>query len=210
MSTDSCGGREKPKDLYQSWLDLLSLVPRNFVHTILIFAKLTNRDYAPANDMAERPHPELHTFSSHVEEAAAALGSVYAANEFSKAIKENEDEDDHYLKAAIGTAVAVGAYMRLKDKVDRESKDSGSIHHDARNVHRGESREPAHHTRHLLEEAAGAYSLGKQLLGDKNHHVVRLVAEALGATGLLKDIQWREREQDRDRSRSRSRSKSRE
>ena len=51
--------------------------------------------------------------------------------------------------------------------------------------------EPKHHTRYLLEEAAGAYALGKELLGDRKNHVTHLVAEAVGATGLIKDLRDR-------------------
>jgi hypothetical protein len=44
------------------------------------------------------------------------------------------------------------------------------------------------HKRRLAEELIGAYSLGKQLLGDKKHKVAHLVADAVGATALLKEI----------------------
>ncbi|KAE8356866.1 hypothetical protein BDV28DRAFT_144779 [Aspergillus coremiiformis] len=44
------------------------------------------------------------------------------------------------------------------------------------------------HKRRLAEELIGAYSLGKQLLGDKKHQVAHLVADAVGAAALLKEI----------------------
>jgi hypothetical protein len=44
------------------------------------------------------------------------------------------------------------------------------------------------HKRRLAEELVGAYSLGKQLLGDKKHHVAHLVADAVGAAALLKEV----------------------
>ncbi|RHZ60719.1 uncharacterized protein CDV56_108647 [Aspergillus thermomutatus] len=44
------------------------------------------------------------------------------------------------------------------------------------------------HNCHLVEELVGAYSLGKQLLGDKKHKIVYLVADAMGAAALLKEI----------------------
>jgi hypothetical protein len=147
---------------------------------------------------------ELHTTSSHLETAATALGSVYAANEFAQALEDNSnDADEHYVKAAIGTLVALGAYHKLSKKASHESmeglpSDPRADHHRRRSSERHHNRRlsdssgentPPHHTRHLVEEAAGAYSLGKELLtGDKKHHVVHLVAEALGATGLIKDI----------------------
>jgi len=43
----------------------------------------------------------------------------------------------------------------------------------------------------LLEEAVGAYGFSKELLGDRKHHVAHLVAEALGAAALIKDIRDR-------------------
>ena len=50
---------------------------------------------------------KLNTPSSRAELAAAAVSSVYAVNEFSKAIEEDDkDANDHYLKAAVGAAIA--------------------------------------------------------------------------------------------------------
>ncbi|KIW59463.1 hypothetical protein PV05_03910 [Exophiala xenobiotica] len=147
---------------------------------------------------------DLHTFKSHAELAAAALGSVYAANELSKALTDEDahDNTDHYLRAAVGAAVAVGAYHQLQKKRHHDDSDSSSdeddhIHKEHRE-HSGEKHhhhhpDPPGHGRHLLEEAAGAYSLGKELLGDRRHHVVHLIAEALGAVGALRDIQGRKR-----------------
>ena len=63
-----------------------------------------------------------------------------------------------------------------------------------------------HHKRHLLEEVAGAYSMGKEMSGDRKHHVVHLAGEALGATGLYEDLRGREkadREWERRRERDR-------
>ncbi|GAB1200030.1 hypothetical protein APSETT444_009390 [Aspergillus pseudonomiae] len=44
------------------------------------------------------------------------------------------------------------------------------------------------HKRRLAEELIGAYSLGKQLLGDKKHQVAHLVADAIGAAALVKEF----------------------
>lgn len=146
---------------------------------------------------------EIHTTSSHLEEAAAALGSVYAANQFSQALQDEGDSTEHYVKAAVGTLVALGAYHKLSNKASHDSlpghsseshTDHHPRHHPDHSHHRRPSDSsdeytPPHHTRHLVEEAAGAYSLGKEMLtGDKKNHIVHLVAEALGATGLIKDI----------------------
>lgn len=43
------------------------------------------------------------------------------------------------------------------------------------------------HKRRVFEEIIGAYSLGRELLGDHEHHVTHLVAEALGMTALVKE-----------------------
>jgi hypothetical protein len=43
----------------------------------------------------------------------------------------------------------------------------------------------------MLEEVAGLYALGSELLGDKRHHVAHLVVEAVDATGLIKDLRDR-------------------
>ena len=44
------------------------------------------------------------------------------------------------------------------------------------------------HKRRLAEELVGAFSLGKQLLGDKKHQVAHLVADAVGAAAVLKEV----------------------
>lgn len=149
----------------------------------------------------------FHTLSSHAEVAAAALGSVYAANELGKALNdENNTATDHYLKASVGAAVAVGAWYRMHKKIEHTtveaeyesaSDDEHSNGHGPRSCRHSSSHanhNHPHHTRHLLEEAAGAYSLGKELLGDDKHHVAHLIGEAMGAVGLLKDIQYRRKE----------------
>lgn len=48
--------------------------------------------------------------------------------------------------------------------------------------------EESGHKRRLAEELVGAYSLGKQLLGDKKHRITHLVADAVGAAALLKEV----------------------
>jgi hypothetical protein len=131
------------------------------------------------------PGGNHHTLPSNIDVAAAALGSVYAANELGKALNDHDNKDatPHYLKALVGAAVAVGAYEMARNKTNGNGPPLG-----------GESGEPPHHGRRLLEEAVGAFALGKDLLGDRQHHVAHLVAEALGATGLIKDIRDRRHE----------------
>ncbi|KEF54267.1 uncharacterized protein A1O9_09433 [Exophiala aquamarina CBS 119918] len=157
--------------------------------------------------------------SSHTEAAVGALGSAYAAHELVKALDDDKHEaGDHYLKAAVGAAVAVGAFYQLSKKADhplwRRDSDISSDdedaqhtelvktdqtqivrhkhhehheHHEHHGSHGSHHLHPAHN-RLLLEEAVGAYSLGKELLGDKRHHIIHLIGEALGAVGTIKDI----------------------
>jgi len=126
-----------------------------------------------------------------------------------------EDATAHYVKAAIAAAVAVGAYEMLKR--DEEARGIWtSQHHGEDGEHRPHARfddyererergvefarersrsrshseggdNPAH-DRHLLEEAVGAYALGRQILGHNQHPILKLVAEALGASGLYQEV----------------------
>lgn len=47
----------------------------------------------------------------------------------------------------------------------------------------------------------GAYSLGAEILGDRKHHVVHLVGEALGATGLIQKLRTRDELDEEERPR---------
>ncbi|RJE17078.1 hypothetical protein PHISCL_10585 [Aspergillus sclerotialis] len=137
-----------------------------------------------------------------------AGSGVYAANELGKAISEDyKDANEHYVKAAVGAVVAVGAYQLLKKQKrereddDYESSDDEGHHHRheprprrySHHEHHHEHEEPGHHRR-LLEEAVGAYSLGKELLGDRRHHVIHLITEALGAVAAVKEANDRGKE----------------
>lgn len=44
----------------------------------------------------------------------------------------------------------------------------------------------AGHVVNLLSEAAGAYALGRQMMGHQNHKILKLIAEGLGAAALAK------------------------
>ncbi|EPS40994.1 hypothetical protein H072_5148 [Dactylellina haptotyla CBS 200.50] len=131
---------------------------------------------------------------------------------------ESSDANSHYLKAAASAAIAIGAYEMLRRERKKqkhqeraqekhhhthhseetieveviESSDSGDDHrlieyHPKRSsIHHKE--DPGRHRR-MVEEMAGVYALGRELMGDKKHHIVHLVAEALGAVGALKEVQ---------------------
>jgi hypothetical protein len=125
-----------------------------------------------------------------------------------------EDATGHYVKAGLAAAVAIGAYEMLKkDEEARRESEGDYPHHEGRHhVHLGDREredeeewereerrrsrsrsvedrddEDPHHGRHLLQEAVGAYALGRQAMGHKQHPIVKLVAEALGATGLYEE-----------------------
>jgi hypothetical protein len=52
-----------------------------------------------------------------------------------------------------------------------------------------------------LEEVIGAYSLGREILGDRKHHVAHLVGEALGATGLIQELRARDKLDEEEQAR---------
>jgi hypothetical protein len=142
------------------------------------------------------PKTRSLSFQEDAELAIGATGAVVATDQVIKSMDSEEDNQlDHLLKAGVGAAVAIGAYELLRRaELSRESS-AGERRHSTSSSHsrpNTSSSNPPHHSRHLLEEVIGAYTLGKELLGDKNHHVAHLVGEAIGATGLVQE--WREKE----------------
>ncbi|KAF3921860.1 hypothetical protein AA313_de0208604 [Arthrobotrys entomopaga] len=135
-----------------------------------------------------------------------AAGSVYAVSQLVEGFRSDkhgssEDANKHYIKAATGAAVAVGAYeMRKAEKAapvspsqayERDGKTRGNrIKKHQRTEYRPPKRLREHehgHTRRLLEETVGAYALGRELMGDKKHHKAHVAAETLGAVGALRE-----------------------
>ncbi len=144
-------------------------------------------------------HPKLDT-------AFVAGSGVIAADQIMQAIRDDkrqhpEDANTHYIIAAIAGAVAVGAYEMLKR--DENAKGNGPSHQHGEHGEHGEHRHHKHsddkqqhgsdgvdnpgHARHLLEEAVGAYAVGRQIMGHKHHPIFKLVAEALGAAGFYQE-----------------------
>ncbi|KAK6524490.1 hypothetical protein TWF281_011397 [Arthrobotrys megalospora] len=134
---------------------------------------------------------------SKAELAALAGGSVYTVNQLLSGLSAHKHGDDdiateHYLKAATGAALAFGAYELLQMEKEEEEEEEEEILDGRKRVKRHKEIEYGHeheggHTRRMLEEAAGAYALGKELAGDTRHHRRHRVAEALGIIGLLKE-----------------------
>ncbi|PVH69434.1 hypothetical protein DL98DRAFT_522189 [Cadophora sp. DSE1049] len=155
--------------------------------------------------------------SSHnAEIAIGATGAVIATDQLLEATDpDHEDKTRHLVKASIGAAVAIGAwelYRRGEQNEKRRSRSLSRSRSITRSVSRsrsgGRPRSPSskrikHHKRHVLEEIVGAYSLGKELLGDKHHHIAHLVGEALGATAVIKELKARDKFEGEDEGRLR-------
>ena len=162
-------------------------------------------------------HPELDTAFVAGSSVIAADQIMQAIRDEKR--QHPRDANTHYIIAAIAGAVAVGAYEWLKR--DEEAKGNGPSHQHGEHGEHGGHRHHKHlddkqqhefveerrrrswsgsdggdnlgHAMHLLEEAVGAYALGRQLMGHKHHPIFKLVAEALGAAGFyqeaLKDLE---------------------
>jgi hypothetical protein len=182
--------------------------------------------------------------STRLDVAALAASGVLTADELMKAVEANHkhcsDIQKHHLThAAISAAVAVGAFELLRrDRekggdvgdgrpvvVEEDGEDivvrSEKHRHDRHYCHHNGQCDKSYHSPHshkrrLLEEIAGAYSLGEEMIGNQKHHVAHLVschisdgktvlecrlqpttckaltldqvAEAIGAIGAYKDI----------------------
>lgn len=151
----------------------------------------------------------------------SAAAAVYGTDHLLKATDPHEDATKEMAKAAIAAAVAVGAfelvrraeakgdtdyYRRSRSWLPDNRSRERSKSHDASGHSSGEVR---HHKAHFAEELIGAYALGKELLGDKKHHVGYMVAEAIGGLGGFQELRGRDRIEDEERRRERERSVSR-
>jgi hypothetical protein len=132
------------------------------------------------------------SFSDDAKLAIGATGAIVAIDQVEHAIDSEEHQLNHALKAAVGAAVAIGAFELLR-RDDNSAKQSNKQPKPKSTARSGSPR-PEHHDRHLVEEVLGAYALGKELLGDKKHHIAHLVGEAIGATGLLQELTAKEKD----------------
>ncbi|KAF4631135.1 hypothetical protein G7Y89_g6999 [Cudoniella acicularis] len=169
-----------------------------------------------------RPHPARPkddlSITEDAELALGATGAVLAADQLVKTIDSTEHKTSHLVKAGIGAAVAVGAWellrraeadgspykYPLRGRSVSRSRSEFSSRSQSRSRTRSRSRsrgyerkkkEGKHHDRQLVEEIIGAYSVGKELLGDRKHHVAHLVGEAIGATGVIQELRARDKEE---------------
>lgn len=152
----------------------------------------------------EKENTETMSGSTRLDVAALAASGVLTADELMKAVEANHkhcsDIQKHHLThAAISAAVAVGAFELLRrdrekggdvedrrpvvveedgeDIVVRSEKHRHDRHYCHHNGQCDESYHSPHgHKRRLLEEIAGAYSLGEEMIGNQKHHVAHLVS----------------------------------
>ncbi|KAH8651323.1 hypothetical protein BX600DRAFT_441756 [Xylariales sp. PMI_506] len=140
-----------------------------------------------------------------IETAVVAGGAVTMADQIMQAIRDDSHHDkhetqSHYLKAAIAGAIAVGAYEMLKrDEADNPySLDTGSLDHENHGHHKHGSHasqqttqtHPVNkdgHTKDIMAEVLGAYSLGRQMMGHRDHPIIKLIAEGLGAAAFARE-----------------------
>jgi hypothetical protein len=132
------------------------------------------------------------SFSDDTKLAVGATGAVLAIDQVEHTIDSEEHRLNHALKAAIGAAVAIGAYELLRRNDNSAKQPNGQPKLKSRT--RSSSPHPKHHDRDLAEEVIGAYALGKELLGDKKHHIAHLVGEAIGVRGLLQELTAKEKD----------------
>ena len=145
--------------------------------------------------------------SPRLDTAITAAGVVGLADEIMKGIHHNKAREpgaeDHYLKAAIAGAIAVGGFALLKHDESLSSDDespkpkhkktSPSPHekwvapYDKWAKEHDDSWIGPGHKGDLAAEAAAAYALGRQMLGHKDHRILKLIAEGLGAVATVKE-----------------------
>jgi len=164
---------------------------------------------ATTGNDGSRNHLQDMSAVDKVELVAAAGGSIFAVDQLINGLqaekhKEGKEANDHYLKALASAAVAIGAY-EMNRQTSHQSHRQHHTHHDRDTTHRGNedfslkddkkwdeekqsgTHEQGEHKKRVVEEAAGAYVFGRELMSDKKHHIVHLIAEALGAAGLFNE-----------------------
>jgi len=130
---------------------------------------------------------------SKAETAALAASTIACADQIMLGVREHReghqhDANSHYVKAAIAGAIAIGAYALMEKD---ENKERDENHRPDMGYEPRPDKGPADHRGHMVDlaaEAAGAYALGRQMMGHKNHAILKLITEGLGAAALGKEI----------------------
>jgi hypothetical protein len=133
------------------------------------------------------PHTHHFPGATKFETAAAALGTVVAADQLMRALQDSRESDDsdaqtHYIKAALAASLAgYGYYELMRDAADNMSYPpaEGIPHHSSH--HTGKAGQ-------VLAEALGAYSLGRQMTGHNDNKWLKLLAEGVGATLFAREV----------------------
>jgi hypothetical protein len=203
--------RKKSKKSHLNWF---SIWQKNTSPSIMP----THPEHHYGGNLVPPEPPHHHSLTNDATLAVGATGAVVAADELLKMTDEEDSKSASWLKAGVAAAVAVGAYELL-----RRAEENGEpiIRSFSRSRSRSRSRSPSqhrssshtsqashtshssqkvkHHKRHVLEEIIGAYSLGREILGDRRHHVAHLLGEALGAAGLIQELRARDKLDEEDR-----------
>jgi hypothetical protein len=129
---------------------------------------------------------------SKLESAALAASAVACADQLMLGVRDhrehqNHEANSHYVKAAIAGAIAVGAFALMEKDENKHRKEVGD--HEMAYEPRADKGavDRKGHALDLAAEAAGAYALGRQMMGHKNHMILKLIAEGLGAAALGKE-----------------------
>jgi hypothetical protein len=142
--------------------------------------------------------------SSNADPPAEVTTSVQAGDLLMEGKEAREDADKisdlSLVIVAIGAAVAIGALEMMQK---REKNDGGAQehlqdhHHDEEHLGHNDNRSqsqnrngaPKHHHHRVRDiiDAALAYRLGRKIMGKEHHRIVLIIAEAVGALGLLQD-----------------------
>lgn len=136
-----------------------------------------------------------HTMTgSKLETAALAASAIACADQLMLGVRDHregqqDEANSHYVRAAIAGAIAVGAFALLKKDENQHRDEVGEeeMGYEPRTDKGLEDRKG--HMWDLAAEAAGAYALGRQMMGHKNHAIVKLIAEGLGAAALGKETE---------------------
>jgi hypothetical protein len=127
---------------------------------------------------------------AHYVKAAISAAIAIGAYELLKKDEEGLREDDHN---KLEHHEEHGA-LQHRDSHHRDAHHNGEHykgHHsdgDSNGDSDGKHHEKSGHKADLLAEAVGAYAIGRQMLGHKDHKILKLIAEGLGATALAREV----------------------
>ncbi|KAJ5742338.1 hypothetical protein N7533_011747 [Penicillium manginii] len=147
-----------------------------------------------ADQLVKSFEPDDHSTNTHIFKAsvgaAVAVGALELLRRDGEGLhtyrklfqrKHRHHDSDVHQSSSESVQISNAEDVRESRLIKQEQDSSSSRSSSASSSESG-------HKRRLAEELMGAYSLGKQLLGDNKHKVAHLVADAVGAAALLKEI----------------------